>query len=82
MSSISQGSEWNAELYDEKHSFVWKMASGLLELLAAKPGERILDVGCGTGHLTAQIAATGAHVVGIDASSAMIEQAREKYPAL
>jgi len=82
MSSIGQGTEWNAELYDEKHSFVWKMASGLLDLLGAKPGERILDVGCGTGHLTAQIAATGAQVIGIDASATMIQQAREKYPAL
>lgn len=74
--------QWNAELYDDKHSFVWKMASGLLDLLAAKPGERILDIGCGTGRLTAQIAATGAEVVGVDASRTMVQQAREKYPAL
>jgi len=79
---LSQGSQWNAGLYDDKHSFVWKMAAGLLELLEAKPGERILDLGCGTGHLTAQIAATGAKVVGIDRSPEMIQQAHEKYPAL
>ena len=79
---MSQGSQWNAGLYDDKHSFVWKMAAGLLELLEAKPGERILDLGCGTGHLTAQIAATGAKVVGIDRSPEMIQQAREKHPAL
>lgn len=79
---MARGPQWNAELYDDKHSFVWKMAAGLLDLLAAKPGERILDVGCGTGHLTAQIAETGAHVTGIDASSTMIQQAREKYPSL
>ncbi len=79
---MDQGSQWNAELYDEKHSFVWKMAAGLLELLEAKPGERILDLGCGTGHLTAKIAATGAKVVGIDRSPEMIQQAREQYPSL
>jgi len=79
---VAQGSQWNAGLYDDKHSFVWKMAAGLLDLLEAKPGEHILDLGCGTGHLTAQIAATGAIVVGIDRSSDMIQQAREKYPAL
>lgn len=79
---MATGAQWNAELYDDKHSFVWKMASGLLDLLAAKPGECILDVGCGTGHLTAQIAAAGAEVVGIDASSTMIQQGREKYPSL
>jgi trans-aconitate methyltransferase len=80
--TVDQGSQWNAELYDEKHSFVWKMAAGLLELLEAKPGERILDLGCGTGHLTAKIAATGAKVVGIDRSPEMIQQAREQYPSL
>ena len=80
--SVTQKSQWNAKLYDDKHSFVWKRASGLIELLEAKTGERILDLGCGTGHLTAQIAATGAEVAGVDASLAMIQQAREKYPAL
>jgi trans-aconitate methyltransferase len=58
------------------------MAAGLLELLEAKAGERILDLGCGTGHLTEQIAASGAEVVGVDRSSDMIRQAKEEYPAL
>ncbi len=74
--------KWHAELYDEKHSFVWKMAAGLLDLLDAKPGERILDVGCGTGHLTAKIAANGAQVTGVDRSADMIQRARVAYPAL
>jgi trans-aconitate methyltransferase len=80
--TVERGSQWNAGLYDEKHSFVWKLAAGLLEMLEAKPGERVLDLGCGTGHLTAQIAETGAHVVGIDKSGEMIRQARHKYPSL
>jgi len=75
-------SEWNAELYEEKHSFVWKMAAGLVDLLEIKAGERILDIGCGTGHLTSQIATLGAKVVGVDRSAEMIEQARKQYPAL
>jgi trans-aconitate methyltransferase len=79
---VAQGSLWNAELYDDKHSFVWKMGAELLELLQAKPGERILDLGCGTGHLTEQITAAGAKVVGVDRSPDMIQQAKEKYPAL
>jgi trans-aconitate methyltransferase len=79
---VAQGSKWNAELYDEKHSFVWKMAAGVLDLLEAKPGERILDLGCGTGPLTEKIAAAGAKVVGVDRSPDMVRQAREKYPAL
>ena len=74
--------KWDAGLYDDKHSFVWKMAAGLVELLDPKAGERILDVGCGTGHLTARIAASGALTCGIDQSPEMIRQAREKFPEL
>ncbi|HKE08546.1 MAG TPA: methyltransferase domain-containing protein [Candidatus Acidoferrum sp.] len=78
---MAERAKWDAGLYDEKHSFVWKLAAGLLELLDAKPGERILDLGCGTGHLAARVADTGAHVVGVDRSPEMVRQAREKYPA-
>src|SRR5207237_8143924 len=76
------GTHWDAGLYDAKHAFVWKYGASLIELLAPKPGERILDLGCGTGHLTAQLAAAGADVLGIDNSPAMIEQARREYPKL
>lgn len=73
---------WDAKLYDDKHAFVWEKAKGVMELLAPRAGERILDLGCGTGHLTAQIAATGANVVGVDRSPEMISQAREQFPEL
>ena len=79
---MAQDAKWNAALYDQKHSFVWKLAEGLLDLLEAKAGEEILDVGCGTGHLTAKIAATGALVTGIDRSPEMIAQARKDHPAI
>ena len=73
---------WNATLYDTKHAFVWEKARGLLELLAPRPGERILDLGCGTGQLSSEIAATGATVMGVDRSPEMISQARHKFPTL
>lgn len=73
---------WNARLYDSRHSFVWKYGEALLELLAAQAGEKILDLGCGTGHLTSQLAARGAIVVGVDSSPEMIDQARLAYPGL
>jgi SAM-dependent methyltransferase len=70
---------WDAKLYDDKHSFVWEKAKGVVELLSPKAGERILDLGCGTGRLTAEIAATGADVIGIDLSPEMISEARAQF---
>lgn len=73
---------WDSALYDDRHSFVWKKAADLIDLLDPQPSERILDLGCGTGHLTAQIAERGAAVIGLDASASMIAQARQNYPKL
>jgi trans-aconitate methyltransferase len=80
MSKISD--PWNAGFYDSAHAFVHEMAGGVLDLLDPKPGERILDLGCGTGPLTNKISLSGAEVLGIDASPAMIQQARANFPAL
>jgi ubiquinone/menaquinone biosynthesis C-methylase UbiE len=74
--------QWDPKLYDDKHAFVWKHGSSLLELLAPKPGEAILDLGCGTAHLTAQIAAAGASVIGVDHSPEMIGEARRAHPGI
>lgn len=71
---------WNTSLYDGKHNFVTKYGEDLLGLLNAQSGERILDIGCGTGHLTAKIAECGAMVVGLDNSAQMLDKARETYP--
>ena len=49
----------------------------MLELLAPKPGERILDVGCGDGILTKKIADFGCDVVAIDSSAAFVDSARK-----
>jgi trans-aconitate methyltransferase len=76
------GTHWDARLYDGRHAFVWQQGAALLELLGPKPGERVLDLGCGTGHLTAQVAAAGAKVVGLDLAPTMIEEARRTYPQL
>src|SRR5688500_7715372 len=78
------GSEtrWDSRLFDESFGIITQLGAGVVELLAPRPGERIIDLGCGTGALTAQIAAAGAEVLGIDASEAMIARARELYPQL
>ncbi|MBE9008264.1 class I SAM-dependent methyltransferase [Fortiea sp. LEGE XX443] len=79
--SISQ-QIWDASLYENKHAFVWQYGEDLLQWLNPKPGELILDLGCGTGQLTAKIAESGAEVMGIDNAVTMIEQARKNYPQL
>ena len=48
----------------------------VVELLAPRPGERILDLGCGDGPLTSKLAALGCDVVGVDGSAEMVAAAR------
>lgn len=83
MENVShQTDQWNANLYDKNHSFVTKYGNSLIEVLAPRKGERILDLGCGTGDLAKKIFDQGVHVIGIDKSNNMITQALEKYPEI
>jgi len=66
---------WNPVAYAEIGAFVPALGAGVLEWLAPQPGERILDLGCGDGQLTAKIVATGAEVIGVDSSPEMVEGA-------
>lgn len=50
----------------------------VVDLLAPRPGERILDLGCGDGALTAKLAALGCKVVGVDASPEMVAAAQSR----
>jgi SAM-dependent methyltransferase len=69
---------WDPQAYGENGAFVHELAGGVLEWLAAQPGERILDLGCGDGQLTERIVATGATVVGVDASPQMVAAAQAR----
>ena len=73
---------WDAARYQDQHSFVWRYGANLLELLNPQPGQRILDLGCGTGQLAAEIAKAGAYVVGFDNSPDMLADARKNFPDL
>lgn len=69
---------WDPQAYDQNGAFVHELAGRALEWLAARPGERILDLGCGDGRLTKRIAAAGAGVAGVDASPEMVAAARSR----
>ncbi len=69
---------WNPETYAREAAFVPALGAGVLEWLAAQPGEHILDLGCGDGQLTQRITATGAIVTAIDASTEMVASARAR----
>jgi trans-aconitate methyltransferase len=69
---------WDPQAYSRNGAFVHELAGGVLEWLAARPDERLLDLGCGDGQLTQRIAATGASVQGVDASKQMVEAARSR----
>lgn len=70
-------SRWVAADYARIGAFVPALGAAALDLLDPKPGERILDVGCGDGTLTRQIIERGADVVGIDSSPELAAVARE-----
>jgi SAM-dependent methyltransferase len=69
---------WDAQRYAREASFVPAYGQPVLDLLDPQPGERVLDLGCGNGTLTTQIAARGALVLGVDASAEMVTAARER----
>jgi len=78
----SEPKTWDAAMYDSSYQAIWKLGAGVVDLLEPRAGERIVDLGCGTGQLTAQIAASGAEVLGLDSSPEMVAQARRNHPGL
>lgn len=78
----NQAFTWDAQLYQSSHNYVYEYGKDVINLLDPKPGESILDVGCGTGQLTAEITKKGAHIIGIDASESMIAEAKRNYSEL
>ena len=69
---VASTSKWDAADYAKVGAFVAELGGAALDLLDPKPGERILDVGCGEGTLTKKIVGRGATVLGIDNSPEMI----------
>ncbi|WP_276261318.1 class I SAM-dependent methyltransferase [Haloglomus litoreum] len=75
-------SDWDAGRYDSDQSFVAAYGTPLVDLLDPAPGERVLDLGCGTGDLTATLAervGAGGRAVGVDRSASMVARARARH---
>ena len=69
---------WSASDYARNGRFVQELAGAIFAMLEPRPGERILDLGCGDGTLTAEIKASGADVLGVDLSDELLAVARMK----
>jgi SAM-dependent methyltransferase len=69
---------WEAERYAEAGAFVPVLGMPVVELLDPRPGERILDLGCGDGILSEKVAAAGATVVAVDAAPDLIAAAKAR----
>lgn len=74
--AVGPAQHWDPDRYARNARFVADLGEPLIDLLAPKPGERILDLGCGDGALTRKLADAGVDVVGVDASAEQIAAAR------
>ena len=69
---MSNAQTWDPEGYAKNARFVSDLGGPVVELLAPRAGEHILDLGCGDGALTAKLAAMGCNIVGVDSSAQQI----------
>jgi malonyl-CoA O-methyltransferase len=68
-----------ASTYDGEHNPLIALEENItLDIIGDVRGQRVLDVGCGTGRYCESLAKRGASVVGIDPSSKMLEYAKKK----
>jgi len=72
----AEGDDWARE-WERYDAAAATYHRRLMEAAAVRPGERVLDVGCGNGQVARELAAAGATAVGIDLSHQMLERARE-----
>lgn len=77
-----QPDNWNAQDYEKSSSAQQKWAQELILKLNIQPADKILDIGCGDGKITAELAALvpQGSVIGIDSSEGMIQYAKTCYP--
>lgn len=69
---------WDPERYGHDARFVSEYGVAVVDVLAPKAGERILDLGCGDGALSASLRECGADVIGLDSSPEQVAAARAR----
>jgi SAM-dependent methyltransferase len=69
---------WDADRYQRQFGFVSALGGDVLDLLDPAPGEAVLDLGCGTGELAAELERRGARVLALDSDPAMVAAARRR----
>ncbi|MGZ4931090.1 MAG: class I SAM-dependent methyltransferase [Halobacteriota archaeon] len=82
MSEETMRYTWDADSYEKCSSPQHQWALDLIRTLTFAGDERVLDIGCGDGKISAKLAAQvpRGSVVGIDAAQTMIQFARDKFP--
>lgn len=77
-SEAARAQKWSAVTYDRHARFVSELAEEVLSWLAPRRGERVLDLGCGDGVLSARLRDLGVTVVAVDADEDMVQAARAR----
>ena len=69
---------WDPESYKRWAAYVPELGRDLMGLLDPCSGERVLDLGCGEGTLTAHMATCGCNVLGVDRDAGFVKATRQR----
>jgi 2-polyprenyl-3-methyl-5-hydroxy-6-metoxy-1,4-benzoquinol methylase len=73
---------WDGRIGDGNEFQDYLIEPATERLLALKPGERVIDIGCGAGRFTRRMAALGVTIVAIDHAEKFLDRARERTSSL